>query len=50
MLARAIGRTATFQQRKCHLAVADTVWDTLLAAAALRDEMAWSGFALEGGL
>ena len=31
------------------MAVADTVWDTLLAAAALRDEMAWSGFALEQG-
>ena len=39
MLAKGISRTAKFQQRKCHAAVADTVWDTLLAAAALRDEM-----------
>ncbi len=50
MLARAFGKTAKFQQRKCHSAVADTVWDTLLAAAALRDEMTWSGFALEGAM
>ncbi len=50
MPARAIGKTAKFQQRKCHSAVADTVWDTLLAAAALRGEMTWSGFALEGAM